>query len=141
LTAAALLSSKSSAYVFHEQHEVEVVGWAGLELGHQMHVEVAGVGAFGVDDQASTTYVVRELGESSENVLEHAGSKPCAFVVDVDAESSKQSHRLGVAAGAFAQPAGSRVRVQLGHAPGVIGDHAVTFVLGDDKDFRRANSG
>ena len=73
--------------------------------------------------------------------LSRIRSKSCAFVVDVHAESSEQSYRLGIAAGALAYPAGDRLGVQLGHTPGVIGDDSVAVVLGDDEDSRRADRG
>lgn len=44
------------------------------------------------------------------------------------AESRKQSHGLGIATGALSHPIGGSVRVQLGHAPGVIGDDPVRVV-------------
>ena len=120
---------------------MKFVGGARLELGYEMNVEVAGVGGFGVDEQASTTDAVRELGEPSEDVLEHPGSKSRAFVVGIHAESSEESYRLGIAAGALAYPAGDRLPVELGHTPRVIGDDSVAVVLGDDEDSRRADRG
>jgi hypothetical protein len=120
---------------------VKFVGGARLELGYEMNVEVAGVGGFSVDEQASTTNAVGEFSEPSEDVLEHPGSKTRTFVVDVHAESSEQSYRLGIAAGALTYPAGDGLGVQLGHTPGVIGDDSVAVVLGDDEDSRRADRG
>jgi hypothetical protein len=120
---------------------VKFVSGAWLELGYEMLVEVAGVGGFGVDEQASATNVVREFGEPSEDVLEHAGCKAAALVVDVHAESSEEGYRLGIAAGTLARPTGGGVRVELGHAPGVIGDDSVAVVLGDDEDSRRTDRG
>ena len=135
------IGPKGSAYVFHEQHEVKFVGRTGLELGYEMNVKVAGVGGFSVDEQASTTDAVAEFSEPSEDVLEHASCKAGALVVDVHAESSEEGNRLGIAAGTFAHPTGGGVRVELGHAPGVIGDDSVAVVLGDDEDSRRADRG
>lgn len=121
---------------------MQFVGWAALELGYEMNVEVAGFGGFGVDEQASTADVLRESDEAGKNILEHSGSKPCTLVIDVDAESSKQSYGLGVAASAFTYPIGGRLRVQLGHTPGVIGDDPVVVgQLGDDEDSCRAGRG
>lgn len=120
---------------------MKFVSGAWLELGYEMLVEVAGVGGFGVDGQASATNVVGEFGELSEDVLEHAGCRAGALVVDVHAESSEESYRLGIAAGTFARPTGGGVRVELGHALGVIGDDSVAVVLGDDEDSRRTDRG
>jgi hypothetical protein len=77
---------------------MKVVGGARLELGYEMKVEVARVGGLGVDEQAATADVIRELNESREDVLKHPGSKSRAFVVDSHAESSQESYRLGIAA-------------------------------------------
>ena len=35
---------KGPADVLHKQHEVQIVGWAGLELGHKVQVELPGLG-------------------------------------------------------------------------------------------------
>ena len=43
-----LISPQCAAYVFRQQHQVEFVGGAWLELGYEMKVEVAGIGGFGV---------------------------------------------------------------------------------------------
>jgi hypothetical protein len=136
------LPSQGSTYVFQKQDEVKFVGWAWLELGYEMNVEAAGFGGFGVYEQASTADVLRESDEPGKNVLEHSGSKPCALVIDVYTESSEQSYGLGVAPSAFVHPIGSRLRVQLGHTPGVIGDDSVVVgQLGDDEDSCRAGRG
>lgn len=67
---------------------------------------------------------------------------PATLVVNVYAESSEQGYWLGVAASAFAHPVGGRLRVQLGHTPGVIGHDSVMVVqLGDDEDSCRAGRG
>ncbi|MEB3979963.1 hypothetical protein OQ968_01645 [Mycobacterium sp. 663a-19] len=132
------IGPKGAAYVFHEQHEVKVVGGTGLELGYEMNVEPAGLGGFGMHEQASTANVIRECGEPSEDVLEQSDSQSRALMLDVHAESSQQCHRLGIAAGALARPAGKRLRVELGHAPGVVSNDAAAAVLRDAEDSRGA---
>ncbi len=120
---------------------MKFVGRTWLELGYEMSVEIAGVSGFGVDEQASATNVVREFGEPGEDVLQHAGRKARALVVDVHAEPSEEGYRLGIATGTLARPTRGDVRVELGHAPGVIGDDSLAVVLGDDKDSRRTDCG
>jgi hypothetical protein len=104
------LGPQRSAYVLHNQHEVKWVGGAGLELGYEMTVEVAGFGGFGVHEETSTADVVREFNQAGKDVLEHSGPKSCTFVVGVYTESSEQGYWLGIAA-ASTHPAGDRLRV------------------------------
>jgi len=120
---------------------MKVVGGARLELGYEMNVEVAGVGGLGVDEKARTTDVIGELNDPRKDVLEHPGSKTCAFVVDADAKSSEQSYRLGIAAGALPYAAWDCLRAELSHAPGVVGGDSVALVLGDDEDSRGTGGG
>jgi hypothetical protein len=54
-----------------------------------MEVEVAGVARFGVDKQASTTNVDRQVEESSEDVLEESDAEPTTLVVNINAEPGK----------------------------------------------------
>lgn len=42
--------SEGSSYVLHQEHEVEVVGRARLELGYEMLVELAGFSRLGVHE-------------------------------------------------------------------------------------------
>ncbi len=134
--AGSLLGLESAADVFHEQHKVKFVCGAWLELRYEMCVEVSGVGGFGVDEQAAAANVVREFGKPSEDILEHARCQSDAFVVDVHPESSQEGHRLGIAASALACPTGRGAGLELGHAPGVIGDYPGAVVLSDDEDSR-----
>jgi hypothetical protein len=125
------LGPQRSAYVLHTQHEVKWVGGAGLELGYEMTAEVAGFGGFGVHQDASTADVVGEVNQAKD-ILEHSGPESCTFVVGVHTESSEQAYWLRIAPSTH--PAGDRLRVQLGHTPGVIGDDSMVLVLGDDED-------
>jgi hypothetical protein len=45
--------------VFHEEHEVQIVGRACLELGDEVVVQVAGIARLGMDKQTSTADVGR----------------------------------------------------------------------------------
>ena len=77
---------------------MEVVGRAGLELGHEMQVEVSSRFGLGVNKQTPASDVIGQFDESREDVLEEPGSQPLSFMVDIDAESCEKRYRLWVAA-------------------------------------------
>ncbi|MDQ1427145.1 MAG: hypothetical protein QOK39_621 [Acidimicrobiaceae bacterium] len=66
--------------------------------------------------------------------MEEPGSQPPSFMVDIDAESCEKRYRLRVASGALPRTFGGRCYLDLGHAPGVVGDSPIAAALGDDKD-------
>jgi hypothetical protein len=57
-------SAQSPADVLHEKDEVEVVGRAGLELGHEMQVEVSSRFGLGVNKQTPASDVIGQFDES-----------------------------------------------------------------------------
>jgi hypothetical protein len=81
---------------------MQVVSGARLKLGHKVEVEVPRLSGLGVNKQAAATDVIGDLDEAGKDILEEAGSKPVAFVVDVDAQPGQKSDRLKVATGSFA---------------------------------------
>ena len=79
--------SEGAADVFHEQHQVQFVGGASLEFGHEVFVKVACLDRLRVDEQATATDVVGQFAEAREDVLKHAGGQADPLVVAGDAES------------------------------------------------------
>jgi hypothetical protein len=119
---------------------VQVVRRAGFEFRDEMGVEGAGFFGLGVNQDAPTADVVRQLNESHQNVLEEARTESPAFMLDVYPEAGQEGDRLRVAPGAPAESAGRIGGVKLGHAPGVVSDDLVTVVFRDDKDPRGARA-
>jgi hypothetical protein len=113
---------------------VQVVGGAWLELGDQMEVEISGVARFGMDEEASTADVRRQVEQSSEDVLKKSDTEPATLMVDVDAESSEQCYRLGIATGALKETPRCCYGMDLGHAPGVVGDNPRVVLFGHNED-------
>ena len=97
-------ASQRSSDVLHQQHEVQLIGRAVLELGHEVTIEVAGVVRLGVHQQATTTDVVGQLEQPGEDVLQQCRAETATLVSDVDAEPGEQRDGLRVSARALAKP-------------------------------------
>jgi hypothetical protein len=131
---------QSASDVFHEEHKVQVVGGARLELGNEVEVEVACIARFGMDEQASTSDVRRKLEQSSNDVLEKADAESLTFMVGVDTESCEECDGFGITSGTFAETPRCRIGTDLGHAPGVVSDNLDTALFGCNEDTSRSSA-
>lgn len=79
-----VLRAKGLADVLHQEHEVQIVGRARLELGDEVQVEVSSLVGLGVNQERTAADVVGELQQSSEHILQERRAQPQAFVMDIN---------------------------------------------------------
>ena len=84
---------------------MELIGGRRRELGHEVQVEVPR-GGFGVHEQIPAPDLRPQRVGPGDHVLEQPGPEVSALVCNVDADSSDQRSRLGLATGALAYPCG-----------------------------------
>lgn len=87
-------STQGSADVFHQQHQVELVGRRRFELWDEVPVEVPRLGGLGVDEQGTTADLLPERVGPRDHVAEQPGSEPVTLVVGVYTEAGEQRDRL-----------------------------------------------
>lgn len=134
-------AAEGATNVLHQQNEVHIVGRARLEVGYEVEVEGPSLFGLGVHEQAATTDVLRELDKPDEEVLQQGRPQSPALVIHIDAQPGEDGDRLGIAASSFAEALRRGLGVNLGHAPGVVGNNSVTAAFSDDEDPRASDAG
>ncbi len=116
---------------------VEAAGLLGFGMGQQAAaadgLAEAGLAEAGLAEAGLAEAGLPEAGDPGDDIQQQGRTEALTFMALVHPQAGQQSHELGVAAGATAQPLGQISDRDARHAPGVISNDVGLIHLGDHK--------